>query len=145
LKKAIYLPTGQNTLVVSELDGYCEIFLDGEYKTVSKSDIEDVAASIASVSLSTLEEHIFADYLRKPISDLLYSFNSNRLSPEPHQYKPLIKFLNSENNRILIADEVGLGKTIEAGMIFKEIDQREELKISLIVVPSSLTYKWKDE
>jgi superfamily II DNA/RNA helicase len=145
LKKAIYLPTGQNTLVVSELDGYCEIFLDGEYKTVSKSDIEDVAASIASVSLSTLEEHIFADYLRKPISDLLYSFNSNRLSPEPHQYKPLIKFLNSENNRILIADEVGLGKTIEAGMIFKEIDQREELKISLIVVPSSLTYKWKEE
>ncbi|MFH0710155.1 MAG: helicase-related protein [Pseudomonadota bacterium] len=145
MKKAIYLPTGQNTLVVSEFDGYCEIFLDGEYKTVPKSDIGDVAASIASVSLPSLEEHIFADYLRKPISDLLYSFNTNRLSPEPHQYKPLIKFLNSENNRILIADEVGLGKTIEAGMIFKEIDQREDLKISLIVVPSSLTYKWKEE
>jgi len=125
LKRAIYLPTGQNTLIVSEFNEYCEILLDGEYKTVAKSDIIDVATSIQSVPLSALEEHIFADYLRKPISDLLYSFNSNRLSPEPHQYKPLIKFLNSESNRILIADEVGLGKTIEAGMIFKEIDQRE--------------------
>ena len=45
----------------------------------------------------------------------------------------------------MIADEVGLGKTIEAGMIYKEISKREELKISLIVVPSSLTYKWKEE
>jgi SNF2 family DNA or RNA helicase len=145
LKKAIYLPTGQNTLITAEFDGYYEIFLDGEYKTVPQSDIGESVTSVESVSLSHLEEHIFADYLRKPISDLLYSFNSNRLTPEPHQYKPLIKFLNSENNRILIADEVGLGKTIEAGMIFKEIDQREDLKISLIVVPSSLTYKWKEE
>jgi len=145
LKKAIYLPTGQNTLITSEFDGYYEIFLDGEYKTVPQSDVGEFVASIKSVSLARLEEHIFADYLRKPISDLLYSFNTNCLNPEPHQYKPLIKFLNSENNRILIADEVGLGKTIEAGMIFKEIDQREELKISLIVVPSSLTYKWKEE
>ena len=86
MKKAIYLPTGQNTLVISEFDEYCEILLDGKYKTVSKSDIADVATSIASVSLPTFEEHIFADYLRKPISDLLYSFNSNRLSPEPHQF-----------------------------------------------------------
>lgn len=67
------------------------------------------------------------------------------MTPEAHQYKPLVKFLNSENNRVLIADEVGLGKTIEAGMIYKEIDKREELKISLIVVPSSLTYKWQEE
>lgn len=128
LKKATYLPTGQNTLVTSKFDGYCEIFLDGVYKTVPKSDIGEATASIEQVPLSRLEDHIFADYLRKPISDLLYSFNTNRLNPEPHQYKPLIKFLNSENNRILTADEVGLGKTIEAGMIFKEIDQREELK-----------------
>lgn len=145
MKKAIYLPTGQNTLITSEFDGYCEIFLDGEYKTVPQLDVGESVTSVESVSLSRIEEHIFADYLRKPISDLLYSFNTNRLTPEPHQYKPLIKFLNSENNRILIADEVGLGKTIEAGMIFKEIDQREDLKISLIVVPSSLTYKWKEE
>ena len=58
---------------------------------------------------------------------------------------PLIKYLNSDNNRILIADEVGLGKTIEAGMIYKEIKSREDIRVSIIVVPSSLTLKWKEE
>lgn len=56
MKKAIYLPTGQNTLITSEFDGYCEIFMDGEYKTVSKSDVGESVASIESVSLSRLEE-----------------------------------------------------------------------------------------
>lgn len=92
-----------------------------------------------------MKKNIFINCVNRPLNDILYSYNTNRLTPETHQYKPLIKFLNSENNRVLIADEVGLGKTIEAGMIFKEIDKREELKVSLIVVPSSLTLKWKEE
>lgn len=144
MKKAIYKPTKQKTIIINELDNYCEIFLDGEYKTVSKNALE-LESEQGLSTLDELKENIFLNCVKNPLSDILYSYNSNRLIPEPHQYKPLIKFLNSENNRILIADEVGLGKTIEAGMIYKEIDKREELKISLIVVPSSLTYKWQDE
>mgnify|MGYP003478287278 FL=1 len=144
MKKAIYKPTNQNTIVLNEFDDYCEILLDGDYKTVSKNDItylDEVKIS----SLDELKTNIFINCVNKPLNDILYSYNTNRLTPETHQYKPLIKFLNSENNRVLIADEVGLGKTIEAGMILKEIDKREELKISLIIVPSSLTLKWKEE
>ncbi|MDD3060225.1 MAG: helicase-related protein [Sulfurimonas sp.] len=144
-KKAIYKPTNQKTVILQEFDEYCEILLDGEYKSVLKTELlfEDSASAIAT--LNALKENIFLSILNNPISDILYSFNTNRVSPEIHQYKPLIKFLNSQNSRVLIADEVGLGKTIEAGMIFKEIDKREELKISLIVVPSSLTLKWQEE
>ena len=145
MQKAIYKPTNQNTIIVSQLDGYCEILLDGEYKSVSIDDLTLEKKEIAYASLDELKENIFINCVKKPLSDILYSYNSNRLTPEPHQYKPLVKFLNSENSRILIADEVGLGKTIEAGMIFKEIDRREELKVSLIVVPSSLTLKWREE
>ena len=132
--KAIYKPTSQNTVIISETDHYCEILLDGSFKTVSKNDIDYVLDSFQCSSLEYLKESIFLNCIKNPISDILYSYNSNRLVPEPHQYKPLIKFLNSQNNRILIADEVGLGKTIEAGLIFKEIDKRESLKISVIVV-----------
>ena len=145
MKKAIYKPTRQNIIITQEFDDYCEILLDGEYKTVSKDDIEYISNEINLSSIERLKENIFISCLNNPLNDILYSFNTNRLTPEPHQYKPLFKFLNSQNNRILIADEVGLGKTIEAGMIYKEIDKREELKISLIVVPSSLTHKWKEE
>jgi len=145
MQKVIYKPTKQNTVIIRELEGYCEILLDGDFKTVSVHDIEILKEEKEFHSLDELQENIFIHCIRNPLSDILYSYNTNRLTPEPHQYKPLIKFLHSENNRVLIADEVGLGKTIEAGMIYKEIDKREELKISLIVVPSSLTLKWQEE
>ena len=145
MKKGIYKPTKQNIIIIDELEDYCEILLDGEYKTVLKNEIQISSSSINVSTLNELKENIFINCIKNPLSDILYSYNTNRLTPEPHQYKPLVKFLNSENNRVLISDEVGLGKTIEAGMIYKEIDKREELKISLIVVPSSLTYKWQEE
>lgn len=62
-----------------------------------------------------------------------------------HQFKPLLKFINSDNRRILIADEVGLGKTIEAGHIMLELKARKELENVLIVCPMSLREKWKNE
>ena len=145
MTKGIYLPTNQNTIILNDVGEYCEILLDGEYKTVPKDDISLQDDSIDISTLFDLKKNIFLNCIKNPLSDILYSYNTNRLTPEPHQYKPLIKFLNSENNRILIADEVGLGKTIEAGMIYKEIDRREVLKVSLVVVPSSLTLKWKEE
>lgn len=62
-----------------------------------------------------------------------------------YQFKPLLKFLNSENRRLLVADEVGLGKTIEAGHIMLELMARRELKNALIVCPKSLMEKWQME
>jgi SNF2 family DNA or RNA helicase len=145
MEKAIYIPTGQNTVIINEVDLCYEIFLDGNYKTVPKGDVKIVSKEIRKSSLDEIKENIFINCVKWPLDDILYSHNAYRLIPENHQYKPLIKFLHSANNRVLIADEVGLGKTIEAGMIFKEIESREELRISLIVVPSSLTLKWQEE
>jgi hypothetical protein len=62
-----------------------------------------------------------------------------------YQFKPLLKFLNSPNRRLLVADEVGLGKTIEAGHIMLELKARNELKNVLIICPKSLQEKWKAE
>lgn len=145
MKKGTYIPTGQNIVVTKEVNEYCEILIDGNFKMVSISDISFTDIDYPLVSLEKFKENLFLKILKNPISDILYSYNSNRLVPEQHQYKPLFKFLNSTNNRVLIADEVGLGKTIEAGMIFKEIDCREDLNVSIIVVPSSLTLKWQEE
>lgn len=73
------------------------------------------------------------------------SLKASRTIFKPYQYKPLLKFLNSDSRRILIADEVGLGKTIEAGHIMLELKARKELNSAIIVCPSSLQDKWKDE
>jgi|SaaInlStandDraft_5_1057022.scaffolds.fasta_scaffold04735_4 SNF2 family DNA or RNA helicase len=146
MKRAIYEPTNTNTVVVKVIDeDFVEILIDGEFKVVSRDEVRIVGEQTNMISFDQFNQCMLTSLVKKPSSDLFYSLNTNKLTPEPHQYKPLIKFLNSQNNRLLIADEVGLGKTIEAGMIYKEIDKRDDLSISLIVVPSSLTLKWRNE
>lgn len=75
----------------------------------------------------------------------VYSFKAQRILFEPYQYKPLLKVLDSPDRRLLIADEVGLGKTIEAGLILTELEARRPLDRVLIVCPSRLRDKWREE
>jgi SNF2 family DNA or RNA helicase len=84
--------------------------------------------------------------LEKPLSDNLYTFYASRTEFQVHQFKPVLKFLNTFKQRLLLADEVGLGKTIEAGIIITEMSARlGELSRVLIVCPSMLTQKWEKE
>lgn len=84
--------------------------------------------------------------LEIPLSDNLYTFYASRTEFLVHQFKPVLKFLNSSKQRLLLADEVGLGKTIEAGIIITETSARlDELPRVLIVCPSMLTQKWEGE
>ena len=95
----------------------------------------------------------YSDYSQKNTTYKIYSSNNSTISSlkasktlfRAYQFKPLLKFLNSPNRRLLVADEVGLGKTIEAGHIMLELKARRELNHVLIVCPKSLQQKWKDE
>lgn len=62
-----------------------------------------------------------------------------------HQIDVVMKVLNEMGGRAILADEVGLGKTIEAGIILKEYILRGMVKSALILVPASLLLQWKDE
>ena len=84
--------------------------------------------------------------LETPLSDNLYTFYNSRTQFEAYQFKPVLKFLNSVDQRLLIADEVGLGKTIEAGIILEELDARlKGLSRVLVVCPATLVQKWQGE
>ena len=78
-------------------------------------------------------------------NNTLSSIKASRTMFKTYQYIPLMKFLNSDLQRLLIADEVGLGKTIEAGHIMLELKARNELKNVLVVCPSGLRNKWQGE
>lgn len=94
------------------------------------------------------EQFIFAltfHRLRHPPARIAHSFATTRTIFYPHQFKPLLKFLDNPSKRLLIADDVGLGKTIEAGYILRELEAHEEIERVLIVVPARLQPKWKRE
>jgi SNF2 family DNA or RNA helicase len=62
-----------------------------------------------------------------------------------HQIEAAIRALRDMRGRVLLADEVGLGKTIEAGIIMKELIGRGLVRSVLVLTPASLTEQWREE
>ena len=75
----------------------------------------------------------------------LLSSLASGVIPLPHQLHVLNRAMETNNIRYILADEVGLGKTIEAGMIIKELKTRGLVKRVLVVCPTGLVTQWASE
>lgn len=64
---------------------------------------------------------------------------------EAYQLEPLRRALGAPRTNLLLADDVGLGKTIEAGLVIQELFLRHRARTAVIVCPPSLALKWQDE
>jgi superfamily II DNA or RNA helicase len=122
----------------------------GEYDLIEFVETSTPIDSLRSGLLSGYAEFQRLMTLQRLVRDHalrnnVYSFNASRTQFYPHQFKPLLKFLDSSNNRILICDEVGLGKTIEAGLLLLELRARQTLRTVIVVCPSNLRHKWRLE
>jgi len=82
-----------------------------------------------------------------PSTASLFSLRSGRVQFVPYQYRPVLKLIRADRPRILIADEVGVGKTIEAGLIIKELKARMDISSVLVICPKALVAerKWHNE
>jgi superfamily II DNA or RNA helicase len=83
--------------------------------------------------------------LKGQLTNIFYSMESSKTDFYPHQFKPVLKFLESPVGRLLVADEVGLGKTIEAMYVWKELQARADARRLLIICPAILREKWQDD
>tara|TARA_R110002124_G_scaffold8655_6_gene45785 strand:- start:3265 stop:6288 length:3024 start_codon:yes stop_codon:yes gene_type:complete len=83
--------------------------------------------------------------IKGDLTNIFYSMESSNTDFYAHQFKPVMRFIESPVGRMLIADEVGLGKTIEAAYIWKEVQARESGRRLLIVCPAMLREKWKSD
>jgi len=88
----------------------------------------------------------------KSLAHALEMWNENtgslshlEIDPLPHQIHLVHHILASGNLNWLIADDVGLGKTIETGMLLAALKQRDSLKRVLLITPAGLTKQWQDE
>lgn len=78
-------------------------------------------------------------------ADMLYSMEATNTDFKAYQFKPVIKIIESPTGRVLLADEVGLGKTIEAGLIWTELRSRFDARRLLVLCPKALREKWRRE
>ena len=67
------------------------------------------------------------------------------IAVEDYQLEPLARAVDAPRVNLLLADDVGLGKTIEAGLVAQELLLRHRARRVMIVCPAGLTIKWRDE
>jgi superfamily II DNA or RNA helicase len=77
--------------------------------------------------------------------DVLLAPMAASVIPLPHQLRALARAIEGDRVRYLLADEVGLGKTIEAGLILRELKLRGRVRRCLVVAPKGLVTQWVAE
>ena len=107
---------------------------------------EEVHEDTTEVSLSELVFKAMAARIRNEVHSqkILAPYESN-IIPLPHQILALEKIMSGNYLRFLLADEVGMGKTIETGLALKELKLRGIVKRTLIIVPLSAMQQWRNE
>ena len=83
--------------------------------------------------------------IKSETSEGILSKLSSGVIPLPHQLHVLNRAVSDDNVRYILADEVGLGKTIEAGLIIEELKARGLIKRILVVCPTGLVTQWNIE
>lgn len=127
---------------VREYDQHQLVRLSGN---ASSDDLAEAITRNAWLGAEVFRARLTASRLLHPEIDTLYALQASRIQFIPFQFKPLLKFLRADRPRLLIADEVGVGKTIEAGLILKELQTRQQVGNVLIVCPKALVTKWQQE
>ncbi len=110
---------------------------------VENEDISDILASERFGDVSDLRRILIFEKVKGELTNIFYSMGVSNTQFYPHQFKAVLRFIESPVGRLLIADEVGLGKTIESIYVWKELQARENVQRLLIVCPAMLREKWK--
>ena len=140
--------------VIQSIDGsYAEVGIGADSMLVHIDDLELAAKSptdlLIDSPLGGAEAYALrlqSLYLRHAYKyDRLSGLSNARIEPTLHQVYIAHRVTGKLYPRMILADEVGLGKTIEAGLIIKELRARELVDRVLIICPASLQIQWKQE
>ncbi len=140
------------SILEAEPENRYSVFIDDAVREFFESQLVnqqtvDASPGEARISIERFSAAMSAFQINAPSQANLYSLNSARIDFVPYQFRPVLKFIKSDRPRLLIADSVGVGKTIEAGLIMKELQARQDLESVLIICPRPLVTerKWLNE
>jgi uncharacterized protein YuzE len=137
-------------LITAGAERRYKVFQNNSRATYYESQLQPAtvpAANEIALSVQDLHAHLTSLHILSPSTANLFSLRSGRVDFVPYQYRPVLKLIRADQPRLLIADEVGVGKTIEAGLIIKELRARMELSSVLVICPKALVAerKWATE
>lgn len=129
--------------VFGEQVAWIRVLETGDFLQVGFEELtsEQSVLSLPYIRFIALATKIKAEVAKK---NILAPYESS-LIPLPHQVLVLEKVMQSSQNRFLLADEVGMGKTIETGLILKELKLRGDIERILVIVPKSSMLQWQSE
>ena len=121
------------------------VFQGNRQATYYESQLQPLATGTEPELLNAeaLRAFLTSLHLLSPSTANLYSLRSGRVQFVPYQYRPVLRLIRADRPRLLIADEVGVGKTIEAGLIVKELRARTEISSVLVICPKALVTERK--
>jgi ATP-dependent helicase HepA len=122
------------------------VFQDNAKANYYESQLQKPADQLdepRQLSAREIQSNLTSLHILSPSTANLFSLRSGRIKFVPYQYRPVLKLIRADRPRLLIADEVGVGKTIEAGLIIKELQARTDLSSVLIICPKALVAERK--
>ncbi len=133
-------------------DGYLRAFFGNGERRVpiagikrERSWTERVLSAVASGEERARHAWLVYEAYALPLMEGASTLTSARIDLLPHQVVLTHRIATASPRRFLIADEVGLGKTIETALILRELASRGELNRALMVVPAGLVNNWHRE
>lgn len=128
-------------------DGYSRLWLSQSDSVVrvANEHISPLAESVSSSPDQIAYVTAAARIAASQTEDILLAPIGSNVIPLPHQLKALNKAISKTQVRYLLADEVGLGKTIEAGLVMRELKLRGLVRRILVVAPKGLATQWVSE
>jgi superfamily II DNA or RNA helicase len=145
---------GEGVLLRIESSGYARAFFRGHGErqvpvtslAKSKTWDEQVVSSLQPATPEAIRRLWLAiEAERLPLMDSAATLTSAKVDLLPHQIVLTYKIANASPRRFLVADAVGLGKTIETALILRELASRGELTRAMMVVPAGLVENWRRE
>ena len=143
---------GDGVLVAGPLSGFVRVFFSSGERQVPVTSLslalgrtEQIVRNTAAGERRAVRAWLAYQAHALPLLESASALTSAKIDLLPHQVVLTHRVATSAPRRFLVADEVGLGKTIETALILRELASRGELNRALMVVPAGLVNNWHRE
>lgn len=151
-QRVSHVDFGMGVVIAPAVEGYLRVFFPSGERRVYQdallptlSRTERIIANVEGSTERLRQAWLHYEAFSLPLIENAAALTAARIDLLPHQVVLTHRIATAFPRRFLVADEVGLGKTIETALVLRELASRGELNRALMVVPAGLVNNWHRE